>query len=138
MDTTGAVSRARIQRRTLTPPEARVWTALKGRALGGFKFRRQHPIGAFVLDFYCAEAKLAVEIDGQGHDQEDAIAHDRRRSAWLAAQGVDVIRFAAEEVRVNPDGVLKAILLAVRARAKSPSTASRSPSPLRSARGEET
>jgi len=79
-----------------------------------------------------------VEIDGQGHAQEGVIAHDRRRSVWLAAQGVDVIRFAAEEVRVNLDGVPDAIRLVVRARAKSPSTASRSPSPLRSARGEET
>ncbi len=80
MDSTGAVSRARVQRRRLTPPEARLWAALKGRGLGGFKFRRQHPIGAFVVDFYCAEAKLAVEVDGEGHDHPDQAAHDRRRT----------------------------------------------------------
>ena len=138
MDSTGAVSRARVQRRRLTPPEVRLWAALKGRGRHGVKFRRQHPIGAFVVDFYCAEAKLAVEVDGEGHDHPDQAAHDRRRTKWLEAQGVAVARFAAEEVRVNLDGVLEGIVLEVRGRVKNPSTASRSPSPSASADGEET
>jgi very-short-patch-repair endonuclease len=138
LDSAGAVSRARVQRRRLTPPEARLWAELKGRGLGGFKFRRQQPMGAFVVDFCCAEAKLAVEVDGEGHDHPDQAAHDRRRTGWLATLGVAVVRFAAEEVRVNLDGVLEGILLEVRGRVKNPSTASRSPSPSARADGEET
>ena len=116
MPTRETVEMARDLRRRLTPPEARLWFAIKGGKLDGLKFRRQHPIGPYVLDFYCAAAKLAVEVDGQGHDHPDQIAADARRTAWLAAQGVAVIRFAAEDVRVNLDGVLEAILSAVRTR----------------------
>jgi len=90
----------------MTPPEARLWSHLRGKRLGGLKFRRQHPIGPFILDFYCAEVRLAVEVDGQGHDHPDRVAHDRRRTAWLHAQRVRVIRLAAEAVRTELDGVL--------------------------------
>ncbi|MGV9010632.1 endonuclease domain-containing protein [Brevundimonas sp.] len=103
------VERARDLRRRLTPPEARLWVRLRREQLRGFRFRRQHPVGPYVLDFYCAEAKLAVEVDGQSHDHPDRIAHDRRRTAWLATQGIRVIRLAAEDVRVNLDGVLEFI-----------------------------
>ncbi|QDH72990.1 endonuclease domain-containing protein [Brevundimonas sp. M20] len=102
----GSVSRARIHRRALTPPEARLWVCLRRRALAGLKFRRQHPIGPYLLDFYCAEAKLAGEVDGQSHSHPDRINHDRRRTAWLERQGLAVLRIAAEEVRTNLDGVL--------------------------------
>ena len=105
----GSVSRARVQRRALTPPEARLWVCLRRRALAGLKFRRQHPIGPYVLDFYCAEAKLAVEVDGQSHSHPDRIDHDRRRTEWLERQGLAVFRIAAEEVRTNLDGVLVSI-----------------------------
>ncbi|WP_255354028.1 endonuclease domain-containing protein [Brevundimonas sp. Leaf363] len=64
-------SRASSLRKRMTPPEARLWTCLKGRAVGGLKFRRQHPVGSYILDFYCAEVKLAVEIDGSGHQHPD-------------------------------------------------------------------
>ena len=100
------VLRAREFRRHMTPPEIRLWTCLRGKRLRGLKFRRQHPIGPFVLDFYCAEAKVAVEVDGQIHAFADQIEHDRRRTVWLHKQGVRVIRLAAEDVRVNLDGVL--------------------------------
>ena len=105
----GSVSRARVQRRAMTPPEARLWVRLRNRALDGLKFRRQHPIGPYVLDFYCAEAKLAVEVDGAGHSHPDRIEHDRRRTAWLERRGLAVFRIAAEEVRINLDGVLTSI-----------------------------
>ena len=116
MPTRETVEKARALRRRLTPPEARLWFAIKGEKLEGVRFRRQHPIGPYVLDFYCAQARLAVEVDGQGHDHPDQIAADRRRTAWLEEQGVAVVRFAAEEVRVNLDGVLEALLAAVRKR----------------------
>ena len=112
MRSEGSVSRARVQRRTLTPPEARLWVRLRRRALAGLKFRRQHPIGPYVLDFYCAEAKLAIEVDGGSHSYPDRIVHDRRRTVWLEQQGLTVFRIAAEEVRINLDGVLVSIRMA--------------------------
>ena len=106
MTTQGAVSRARVLRRTLTPPEARLWVYLRRRALGGLKFRRQHPLGPYVLDFYCAEARLAVEVDGQHHGNPEQFEKDKIRTAWLAKQDVEVLRIPAEHVRTNLDGVL--------------------------------
>ena len=109
LPTRQTVERARDLRRRLTPPEARLWVRLRREQLRGLKFRRQHPIGPFVLDFYCAEAKLAVEVDGQGHGHSERMEHDRRRTVWLSRQGVRVVRLAAEDVRVNLDGVLEFI-----------------------------
>jgi len=109
LSSAGSVSRARVQRRALTPPEARLWVRLRRRALAGLKFRRQHPVGPYVLDFYCAEAKLAVEVDGESHSHPTRMAHDRRRTEWLTRQGLAVFRIPAEEVRINLDGVLVSI-----------------------------
>jgi very-short-patch-repair endonuclease len=106
LETQGAVSRARALRRTLTPPEARLWVCLRGRKLAGLKFRRQHPVGPYVLDFYCPEARMAVEVDGQIHMQPDQWEKDQRRTAWLGEQGILVVRVSAETVRVDLDGVL--------------------------------
>ena len=105
------VERARALRRRLSPPEARLWIRLRRRQLRGLKFRRQHPIGPYILDFYCAEVQLAVEVDGQCHDHPDRIAHDRRRTAWLREQNIRVVRLAAESVRVHLDEVLDFIAL---------------------------
>ena len=109
MTSVRTVERARVLRRMMTPPEARLWTRLRGKRLRGFKFRRQHPIGPFILDFYCAEARLAIEVDGQGHQHPERQAYDRRRTVWLHGQGVRVIRLAAEAVRTELDGVLEFI-----------------------------
>ncbi len=106
MPTQGAVSRARVLRRVLTPPEVRLWLCLRGKQLGGLKFRRQHPAGPYVLDFYCSEARLAVEVDGQHHGETDQSVHDARRTEWLSTQGIAVLRIAAEDVRTNLDGIL--------------------------------
>ena len=97
--------RAQHLRRNLTPAEARLWIALRRRWLE-VKFRRQHPIGPYILDFYCPEQRLAVEVDGGVHDSEEQAAHDRRRLAWLAVQGIRVIRCTNEEVRDHLEGVL--------------------------------
>lgn len=80
--------------------------SLKGKQIAGLKFRRQHPLEAYVLDFYCPEARLAVEVDGQQHGDPERSEHDRRRTAWLAKQDIQVLRVSAEDVRVNLDGVL--------------------------------
>ncbi len=101
--------RARAFRRKLTPPEARLWIRLKGDRLGGLGFRKQHPIGPYILDFYCAAAKLAVEVDGASHNAEDRIAHDARRTVWLSGKGIRVIRIAALTVRDETNEVLEFI-----------------------------
>ncbi len=139
MATRDIVEAARRLRREMTPPEARLWTALRGNQLG-VKFRRQHPIGRYVLDFYCAELKLAVEVDGRGHDHPEVIRHDRARTAWLATQGIRVARLAAEDVRAELDGVVEYLRRVCEERSvdQRPSTASRSPSPSPSGDGEET
>jgi very-short-patch-repair endonuclease len=103
------IARAKKLRRTLTPPEARLWVALRQRP-GDLKFRRQHPIGPFVLDFYCAERRLAIEVDGGAYDFGDNPVRDLRRDAWLGARGISVLRIPAEEVRLNLDGVVETIL----------------------------
>ena len=133
------VETARKLRRRLTPPEARLWVALRRGRLG-IKFRRQHPIGRYVLDFYCAEVKLAVEVDGRGHEHPDQGRIDQVRTAWLATQGVRVVRLAAEDVRVDLEGVMGYLRQVVDERRvdRRPSTASRSPSPSPSGDGEET
>ncbi len=100
----------------MTPPEARLWQVLKGRQLAGLKFRRQHPIGPYVLDFYCPEAKLAVEVDGLGHFDPDQSVRDRQRDDWLQRQGLAVLRIAAEDVRTNLDGVAGQILESAKGR----------------------
>jgi len=102
--------RAAGMRRALTPPEARLWSQLKTGGLEGLKFRRQHPVGAYILDFYCHAARLAVEVDGASHDDLSQIAHDERRTRWLATQGIEVLRVRATDVRDHLDGVLALIL----------------------------
>ena len=97
------VETARHLRRHLSPPEARLWSRLRARIPGAPVFRRQHPIGAYVLDFYCAEARLAVEVDGIGHDMGDRPQRDLRRDAWLRAQGVSVMRIPASQVMLAID-----------------------------------
>jgi very-short-patch-repair endonuclease len=104
--------RAKSLRRTMSPPEVMLWQYLRGSQLGGLRFRRQHPIGPYILDFYCAELQLAVEVDGQSHDFRSRALADQRRDAWLQSQGVRVARFLASDV-LSADGieaVLKAIL----------------------------
>lgn len=119
----------------MTPPEARLWIRLRGHRLAGYKFRRQHPIGPYITDFYCCAARLAVEVDGRVHDCPDQVEHDRRRTRWLAAHDVRVIRIAAVDVRDELDGVLAFIVRVVRERladtGAAPSTP-RAESPARS------
>jgi very-short-patch-repair endonuclease len=109
----------------MTVPEVVLWNALRGNHLGA-RFRRQHPIGAFVLDFYCPQAKVAVEVDGAGHADPDQAAHDHTRARWLNEQGIRVLRFAATDVM---DEESRASVLAEIEAAAAPSTPSGSPSP---------
>ena len=89
--------RARRLRGDMTLPEVLLWKALRDRP-GGLKFRRQHPAGAFILDFYCASARLAIELDGWGHDSADARRKDEARSAFLRSQRIATLRVPAKVV----------------------------------------
>ena len=95
-------------RKCMTPEEQRLWYLLRGRRFYGFKFRRQMPIGSYIVDFACFEARLIVELDGGQHD--DNLEYDLRRTAFLNASGWRVIRFWNNEFRTNEEGVLEAIL----------------------------
>ncbi|MDQ4087473.1 MAG: endonuclease domain-containing protein [Pseudomonadota bacterium] len=103
------VAKARALRRTMSLAEARLWQLLRRRAQG-FKFRHQHPMGPFVADFYCAAAKLVIELDGIAHEMGDRPAQDARRDAWLRSRGYKILRIPAAELRTNADGVIQHIL----------------------------
>ncbi len=96
-------NRARSLRRAMSLPEVVLWQDLRACRCNGLRFRRQYPIGPYILDFYCVELRLAVEIDGATHDHETQATHDSRRDAWLAEQGIKVMRFAAGDV-LTSDG----------------------------------
>jgi very-short-patch-repair endonuclease len=93
-------------RRESTDAERVLWQLVRGRQLGGFKFRRQYPVGPYVLDFYCAVARLAVELDGGQHFSAEGLAHDEVRARFLGACGIDVLRFPDNEVLCQRDDVL--------------------------------
>jgi very-short-patch-repair endonuclease len=97
------ITSAQHLRRALSVPEARLWNRLRTRAPEKPVFRRQHPMGPYVLDFYCARAQLAVEIDGASHDMGDRPERDIRRDAWLAKRGVTVIRIPAKDLLRDVD-----------------------------------
>ncbi len=104
-------------------PERRLWRVLGNRQLGGFKFRRQHPIGPYIADFACVSAKLIVEIDGESHFTVDGIAADKKRGVFLQTRGWTVLRFTNTDVRESLEGVAMAIEDALRIAASAPSPA---------------
>ena len=104
-----ATKRARDLRANKSPPEGVLWKSLRAGRLGGFKFRRQHPAGPYVLDFYCAEAGLALEVDGAFHRGERKL-RDAQRDAWLAERGVEVFRVTASLVSKDLSAVLQSTL----------------------------
>jgi very-short-patch-repair endonuclease len=105
--------RARELRRTPTLPESLLWQQLRQRP-HGLKFRRQHPFGPFIVDFYCPRVKLVVEVDGDGHEMGSRPARDDKRERWLEEQGLRVLRFNAADVMTDVGSALTAILVAAR------------------------
>lgn len=101
-------------RNNLTPAENRLWLALKGKKLDGYKFRRQHSIANFIVDFYCFPEKLAIELDGGYHQDAGVQDHDAQRQAYLESLGIRVLRFRNEEVIYNLDAVLDTIYSVLR------------------------
>jgi very-short-patch-repair endonuclease len=108
------LTRARDLRKVMTPPELRLWSALRRKSQLGLRFRRQHPLGPYILDFYCDAASLAVEVDGEGHGFGDRPRRDAIRDQWLLERGVRTLRIAAVDVRDNLDGVVEMIVLSAR------------------------
>ena len=129
------VGKARKLRRQMTLPEVLLWQNLR-RKPDGVKFRRQHPIGPYVLDFYCAAASLAVEVDGAAHNMGDNPERDRMRDDWLVERGIATLRIPATDILADAIAVAEGIIALclermgqVNACSSGPSTASRSPSP---------
>jgi len=105
--------RVRELRQNATDAEKLMWQLLRNRALHDAKFRRQHPIGSYILDFYCHEAKLAVELDGSGHLEEEQARHDEERTKALNELGIRVLRFWNSDVLNNTEDVLGVIWTAL-------------------------
>lgn len=103
------VCKARQLRRTMSKPEVMLWQFLRKRPMG-IKFRRQHPVGCYILDFYCPTVKLAIEIDGMAHDMGDRPAQDERRDSFLPRQGIAVMRIPAQDVFHDVEGVVEQIV----------------------------
>jgi len=99
---------AKRLRKEMTPPEIALWLALRPNE-AGLRFRRQHTAGGYVLDFYCAPARLAIEVDGEAHNRGDRPERDATRDAWLAAQDIRVIHYPAREMLANLDDVVRQI-----------------------------
>ncbi|WP_417593436.1 endonuclease domain-containing protein [Parasphingorhabdus sp.] len=92
-----SVDRARKLRREMSLPEVLLWQQLKSRP-HGLKFRKQHPVDPYIVDFYCAEKRLAVEVDGIAHDMGENPIRDEQRNAWLAERKLDVLRIPAKDI----------------------------------------
>ncbi len=122
-------------RREMPLPEVILWQLLRGGKVHGLRFRRQHPVGPFVVDFYCTDRKLAIEVDGRAHDNAERVEQDERRTIWLNNQGIRVIRFMATDIldATSLDGVLARI-----AEITAPSTSFAGPPPPPRGGGSET
>ena len=109
------IATARALRKVMSPPEARLWLALRRLRARGFHFRRQRPMFGYYPDFVCLDRRLIVEVDGAGHDWR--IEHDRRRDAVFARHGFTTLRYDNASVRDNLDGVLAGIVARLEAAA---------------------
>ncbi len=101
-----AVKSARRLRREMTLPEVILWQAIRKQP-SGVKFRRQHPSGAYILDFFCSDARLAIEVDGEAHSRGNQPKRDEVRDAWLLAAGIRTLRIPAVEILKDADAVVR-------------------------------
>ncbi len=100
---------ARLLRQTATDAESLLWACLRDRRMNGRKFRRQHPVEPYVLDFYCARLHLGIELDGGQHSTPEGRRHDEARAVFLASQGIHLLRFTNTDVLKFTDSVLNRI-----------------------------
>ncbi len=106
-DLTILKDRRRQLRRQPIPSEVRLWLLLRNRQYRGLKFRRQHSIGWYILDFYCPALRLAIEVDGESHAKPGRDVRDERRQRWIEREGITVVRFLSSDVIGNIDGVME-------------------------------
>ena len=125
MDNKPLTDSGRELRHRGTPAERVLWSKLRNKQLNGVKFRRQQPLGDYIVDFVSFDKKLILEIDGGQHNEEGILNRDEIRTTWLDSQGFRVVRFWNNEVLENLEGVLLKIQAAVDAR--SPSLSNSSP-----------
>ena len=109
------IRRARKLRREMSLPEVLLWRELR-RSPDGFHFRKQHGAGEYVLDFFCARANLAIEVDGISHEMGDRPVRDEVRDVWLRDHRIDTVRYPARDVLKNPNDVAESIMALVRDR----------------------
>jgi very-short-patch-repair endonuclease len=109
-----ALARRRSLRQHATNAEKLLWNRLRARQFFGLKFRRQHPVGPYIVDFYCAVFRVAVELDGGQHFTLEGRAYDEKRTAYLASYGIRVLRFSNRELFEELDGVLDLLRRACR------------------------
>ncbi len=114
------IERAREMRKKETWAEKLMWRWLRGRRFSDYKFRRQHPKGAYYLDFFCDEASLAIELDGFGHGHPDQQRHDAEREVFLTSQGIKVLRFWNSGLRRNASSIRNTIFRELQERAPHP------------------
>ena len=105
---------ARQFRKELTQPEVRLWARIKGKP-EGIHFRKQHSIGPYIADFYCAAARLVIEVDGQAHNLTHVAERDEVCAAWLTAQGLEVMRINAADILRDADEAALGVLMRTRA-----------------------
>ncbi|MBI3572825.1 MAG: endonuclease domain-containing protein [Candidatus Kerfeldbacteria bacterium] len=96
-------------RRNSTPAERRLWMHLRRRQMLGYKFRRQHSLGRYIVDLYCPSRRLVIEVDGNSHFSVGGQASDRQRDAWFMTRGIHILRFRNDQVLKDTAGVLRAI-----------------------------
>jgi very-short-patch-repair endonuclease len=107
------LARRRQLRRHSTDAESALWRHLRGRRFAGYKFRRQHACGPFILDFFCAKRRLAIELDGGQHLEPEAQAYDARRTRYLADRGITTLRFGSDLMFREAEAVLLVIAAAL-------------------------
>ncbi|MBN1440246.1 MAG: DUF559 domain-containing protein [Anaerolineales bacterium] len=115
-----AVMNARYLRRTSTESEELLWSVLRGRRLGGYKFRRQYPVGRWIIDFFCLEKMAGVEIDGLIHNKPLVRNHDLLRDEQLKRMGVRILRIPSGKIKENVTVILREILAFLDGRTPSP------------------
>jgi very-short-patch-repair endonuclease len=111
----GTTRSARKLRREMTLPEIILWRWLRQRP-EGLKFRRQHPTGRFVLDFFCSDARLAIEVDGEAHSRGDRPQRDLARDQWLRSAGIETLRIPTVDLLKDCDATLRHVLLSAKLR----------------------
>ena len=107
---------ARLLRKQATPSEQKLWEKLRKRRLGGEKFRRQHGVGPFILDFYCPARRLGIEIDGGGHSELEQYVRDSHRDRYLKDRDIRILRFWNSQIEGDMESVLSEVLRAMEAR----------------------